>query len=80
MIKKSILVSNKTLTFSLFVGCFYRKGPALKRDVIVGGPKKILASVHMHKEPLIRNINGVGIRLKIRLLLQAARTFMSHRK
>ena len=28
-IKENILVSDKILIFSLFVGCIYRKGPAL---------------------------------------------------
>ena len=31
-IKYGILVSDKILIFSLFVGCFYRKGPALNRS------------------------------------------------
>ena len=30
-IKQSILVSDKILIFSLFVGCFYRNGPALTK-------------------------------------------------
>ena len=33
-IKKGILVSDKILIFSLFVGCFYHKGPALNKAVI----------------------------------------------
>ena len=33
--KRDILVSDKILIFSLFVGCFYRKGPALRNDLYV---------------------------------------------
>ena len=32
-IKQSIVVSDKILIFSLFVGCLYRKGPALMTGV-----------------------------------------------
>ena len=34
-IKKGILVSDKILIFSLFVGCFYHKGLALNISILL---------------------------------------------